>query len=1317
MESELAGLWLAQWQAWQPKQAMPDLGRFLLERSNAKPADKLAVILQDQRFRWRTPQPLRVEDYLQQVPELRNDDERLLQLVVGEFQSRLNGDTVVSIDEYTARFSDLSETLRNQLQQVASDSKANPAIGDLATSSNVAPTIEHIPAVKHLEIDHHATVSSDPSSLNLITRIGCYRRMRLLGEGAFGFVWLGMDEELQRHVAIKVPKPERFRGPEDAEQYLAEARMVAGLDHPHIVPVYDVGRTETGSIYVVSKFIEGCTLADRLKQPNQKISHEEITKLLATAAQALHHAHEHRLIHRDVKPANILIEERTGTTYVADFGLAIREEDYLRDSRLAGTPAYMSPEQARGEGHRLDGRSDIFSLGVMMYEMLTGKRPFRGSTTNELLHQVVSVEPATPRTLDDTIPAELDRICLKALSKRAADRYATGNEIADDLSHWQQGPEISVRERVIVPKGLRSFDADDADFFLDLLPGPRDRDGLPESIRFWKKRIEETDPERTFSVGLIYGPSGCGKSSLVKAGLIPRLSKDIVAIYIEATPDDTETRILRALHTTVADLPTDLTLPESFAWLRRRPMSGKALSAGSPAPKIVIILDQFEQWLHSHRSEQETDLVTALRQCDGGQLQAIAMVRDDFALAASRFMRELETRILEGHNFATVDLFDVDHAEQVLVKFGRAFGKLPANSGSLSADQQAFVSAVASGLANDGKVVSVRLSLFAEMIKGKPWTLQTLTDVGGTQGIGVNFLEDMFSSRGANPEYRAHEQAARAVLKSLLPDVATDIKGHMRSHAELLADSGYESRPADFNTLLRILDGELRLITPTDPEGLTDSSRDSSLATRYYQLTHDYMVPSLRDWLTRKQQETRAGRAELKLAERTNLWTAKPENRYLPSIGEWGSIRTLTDRAKWTSPQRVMMRRAGRVHSLRWGMGLAVALLVGVTTQQIYSTIERRNLATRAKTAVASLNSSRGIILPPLASFEEFPRELLTEELRTQFAESADNRKLPLAYARSHFGDVDIDFLVSQVEQAQPEEGENFATAFGHDPERTLGAIEAAAKQCDKLASEALANAAKTAANAAWGSEENDAVESVWRYKARLSMLNLHLGSPALAADMCQLRPDPIQRTVFVDECSSWSAELHHLSLVVGSSDDADLRSAICLVVGGVPLQQVTSEQQKVWEAILTDWYQHQHDTSTHSASGWALRKWGVPLPALAVSESAGRMDQQQPITPPSDLPQWRVNGIGLTMLRIPAGQFQGENDDGTASVIEVTHDFFLSDREITVGQFQQFIDDPNYPADEKPKDWMGVNTYTSPVREHSAQQLSWYHPAQQVRW
>lgn len=117
----------------------------------------------------------------------------------------------------------------------------------------------------------------------------------------------------------------------------------------------------------------------------------------------------------------------------------------------------------------------------------------------------MSTDPTHPRELDNTIPAKLERICLKALSKRASDRYSTATELADDLLHWQRGPEPDHKELQIVPKGLRSFNADDADFFLDLLPGPRNRDGLPESIQFWKTRIEASDPDKTFNVGLIYG--------------------------------------------------------------------------------------------------------------------------------------------------------------------------------------------------------------------------------------------------------------------------------------------------------------------------------------------------------------------------------------------------------------------------------------------------------------------------------------------------------------------------------------------------------------------------------------------------------------------------------------------------------------------------------------------------------------------------------------------------------------------------------------------------------------------------------------------
>lgn len=283
-------------------------------------------------------------------------------------------------------------------------------------------------------------VSPGQDSAKYPQQVGRYRIEKVLGEGGFGVVYRGYDDMLKRPVAVKVPHHRLVDSPEAIESYLEEAQVVASLDHPHIVPVHDVGKTEGGLCYVVSQFVEGSDLATRMK--GARLSQNEAAEIAAAVAEALHYTHTKGLVHRDIKPSNILLDA-SGKPRVADFGLALKEETFGKGPQVAGTPAYMSPEQARGEGHRIDGRSDIFSLGIVMYEMLTGRRPFRGDSRNELLDQVTNREVRPPRQWDDTIPKELERICLKSLAKRASERYTTAKDMADDLRRFLD----SVRNR------------------------------------------------------------------------------------------------------------------------------------------------------------------------------------------------------------------------------------------------------------------------------------------------------------------------------------------------------------------------------------------------------------------------------------------------------------------------------------------------------------------------------------------------------------------------------------------------------------------------------------------------------------------------------------------------------------------------------------------------------------------------------------------------------------------------------------------------------------------------------------------------------
>jgi serine/threonine-protein kinase len=289
-----------------------------------------------------------------------------------------------------------------------------------------------------------AVTTEPPSTLPPPAPAGSFGKYLLegeLGRGGMGVVYKARQADLGRTVALKMILSGQLASPEALVRFQEEARAAAGLTHPHIVAVYDAGQID-GQPYFAMQYVAGSSLSQRVKQG--PLPAEEAARLVGAVAGAVHHLHGHGIIHRDLKPSNILVDA-AGHPYVTDFGLVKVLDGSQRTTTgaIVGTPSYMSPEQAAG-GKDLGPASDVYSLGAILYELLTGQPPFREDSPLDTLVQVLESEPPAPRRLRQSIPAELELICLRCLEKAPTERFASAAALAQALEAFLKGEEIGL---------------------------------------------------------------------------------------------------------------------------------------------------------------------------------------------------------------------------------------------------------------------------------------------------------------------------------------------------------------------------------------------------------------------------------------------------------------------------------------------------------------------------------------------------------------------------------------------------------------------------------------------------------------------------------------------------------------------------------------------------------------------------------------------------------------------------------------------------------------------------------------------------------
>lgn len=978
-------------------------------------------------------------DYARRLPP--GDRELFRRLLLIELHHRKLREQMVSPESYANAFPDLADEVHRAFQSHQNDATI------LQYGSSSPP------------------VQAPRAESDMPSQSGRFEVLRILGAGAFGTVNLAYDPTLQRLVAIKTLSS----GGPPRDRLLAEARNLAALSHPNIVTIHEVS-AESDEPYIVQEYLEGGSLSERLRAGDY-FSVKQSIQLMLRIAEAVQTAHDHDIFHRDLKPGNILFH-KDGTPKLIDFGLAIHESDLIRKpAEIAGSLRYMAPEQYRGETHRICKQTDQWGLCVLLYRLLTGQLPFDDPDADEIGEQILYHFPTPPQQIDSTIPRSLELIVMKGLSKRISDRFGSCAELIEALTPFASDDQAALPTSVtptkiaITPRGLAPFGLADSEAWVSLLPGPYELDGTPSSVQFWLDRIRTRAIENPVPVGLIYGGSGAGKTSLIRAGLMPRVGSDVLAIYQSCDADNIEVALADKLRQRCEGCSQGR-LPSLFAELREN----ESLRSRR---KVVIFLDQFEQWLSGRTAVATTALVQALRHCDGTRLQVILAIRDDFWLSTTQLFDALEIPISDQHNARVWSSPPKRHAREVLWRFGIGYGSFPA--GETTTEQSKFLDQAIDAIAVESEVPCVALALFAHVFRTEQWTAERLNQFGGAAGVGWAYVSRLLDDKN----FKLDAIAIRNVLNALLPSFGGLIKGRSCSRTSLGAACGLSGNK--LTTFLKDMAEQTGLITVT--EGSESASEPQ------YRLAHDYLVEPVRQWVQLSERRTLRGRAAADLRQSAAWWSQERRSELVPSFPDFVRMSLLAPKKDRGTNEWEYLAAAEQHFKPR--LILAAVLAIALAIGAVWETRRRENIAKVEEVIDALVEADTE------SDFDGFTEELKTLGGLGAIAELIDDE------------DIRTRVRARIVASSLPRRVDALLDSEGFEGPRLIRILQSQ----PSLATEQLSERLNT---------ENRTNTLSSDHKARLGAASVILGKPELANRLVRPDEDPLTRTLMVEYMAAW---------------------------------------------------------------------------------------------------------------------------------------------------------------------------------------------------